>query len=54
MKHLNDNQVSYTHHWVRAMKMSIALFVHAWIPDVLQTYASDKMKEIHSISVNIN
>mgnify|MGYP001588289687 FL=1 len=29
------------------MQMSIALFIHAWIPDVLETYASEKMKKIN-------
>jgi hypothetical protein len=29
------------------MQMSVALFIHAWIPDVLETYASDKMKKIN-------
>ena len=45
-KHLLEHDVSYFGHWKRAMQMSIALFIHAWIPDVLQTYASDKMKKI--------
>ena len=27
------------------MSMSVALFIHAWLPDVLETYASDKMDE---------
>ena len=26
--------------------MSVALFIHAWVPDVLETYASDKMKKV--------
>ena len=45
MKHLKDNNVSYISHWKRAMSMSVALFIHAWLPDVLETYASDKMNE---------
>jgi len=28
------------------MQMSIALFIHAWIPNILETYASEKMKKI--------
>ena len=40
-----EHNVSYTAHWKRAMQMSVALFIHAWIPDVLQTYASNKMKQ---------
>ena len=45
MKHLKNNSVSYISHWKRAMSMSVALFIHAWLPDVLETYASDKMDE---------
>tara|TARA_R110002051_G_C8360996_1_gene441886 strand:- start:49 stop:339 length:291 start_codon:yes stop_codon:yes gene_type:complete len=25
------------------MEMSMSLFIHAWLPNVLETYASDKM-----------
>lgn len=42
-KHLKDNCMGYKTHWYRAMSMSIALFIHAWIPDLYQTYASDKI-----------
>lgn len=45
MKHLDDNHMSYFEHWYRAMSMSIALFIHAFIPDILPDYASEKMKE---------
>jgi len=45
MKHLKENDMSYTQHFTRAMSMSIALFVHAFIPSMFATYASDKMKE---------
>ena len=45
IKHLKDNKMSYFQHWYRAMTISIALFIHAWLPSVLETYASDKMKE---------
>ncbi len=45
MKHLKDNNMSYFHHWWRAMSMSIALFIHAFIPSLFPTYASEKMKE---------
>lgn len=37
--------MSYPRHWWRAMSMSIALFIHAWVPDILPDYASNKMKE---------
>jgi hypothetical protein len=45
MKHLKDNDMSYFQHWWRAMSMSIALFIHAFIPNLLESYASEKMKE---------
>ena len=44
MKHLKDNNTTYKDHWLRAMSMSVALFIHAWIPPLLPNYASDKMK----------
>jgi len=43
MGHLKDNNTSYGKHWIRAMSMSIALFIHAWIPNLLEHYASDKI-----------
>ncbi len=46
MKHLKDNKVSYAHHWVRAMKMSVALFIHAWMPNLLEYYASDQLRKV--------
>jgi len=45
MNHLKDSNTSYVSHWKRAMSMSVALFIHAWLPNVLSTYASDKMNE---------
>jgi len=46
VNHLSDNHISYLGHWKRAMSMSIALFIHAWIPDVFPTYASDKINGV--------
>jgi len=43
IKHLKENNTTYKAHWWRAMSMSIALFIHAWIPSMFPTYASDKM-----------
>lgn len=43
--HLKDNHMGYFHHWIRAMSMSIALFIHAWLPNVLEDYASKRMDE---------
>ena len=45
MKHLDENGLSYWEHWWRAMKLSGALFIHAFLPDVLSDYAS---KELHN------
>ena len=44
MKHLKESNMGYGEHFIRAMSMSIALFVHAFIPSLFETYASDKMK----------
>ena len=40
-KHLKENNTTYKSHWWRAM--SLALFIHAWIPSMFPTYASNKM-----------
>ena len=45
MKHLEENNTTYKSHWWRAMSMSVALFIHAWIPSLFPTYASDKMNQ---------
>ncbi len=45
-KHLKYNCMGYKTHWWRAMSMSVALFIHAWFPDVLTTYASKKMNDV--------
>ena len=42
MNHLENNNVAS---WKRAMKMSIALFIHAWIPNCLEYYASEQLKK---------
>jgi hypothetical protein len=45
--HLKENNTTYKDHWGRAMSMSVALFIHAWIPSLFTTYASDKMNQNH-------
>ena len=45
MKHLKENNISYWEHWWRAMKISGALFIHAWYPDVLKDYASKELSK---------
>ena len=37
--------MNYWVHWLEAMKMSLALFIHAWLPNLYETYVSDKLKE---------
>lgn len=44
MTHWEENNMSYWTHWLEAMQMSLALFVHAWIPSLYTTYVSDKLK----------
>lgn len=43
MKHLKENNMGYWQHWYIAMSSSIALFVHAWFPNLLKYYASNKI-----------
>jgi|TARA_B100002019_G_scaffold215404_1_gene188010 hypothetical protein len=43
-KHLTEQNVGYFEHWWRAMKISGALFIHAFLPDVLSDYAT---RELH-------
>ena len=45
MKHLDENGLGYWEHWWRAMKLSGALFIHAFLPNELSDYAS---KELHN------
>ena len=45
IKHLKENNTTYKSHWWRAMSMSMALFIHAWIPSLFPTYASNKMNQ---------
>ena len=42
-RHIRKQNVGYWKHWWRAMKISGALFVHAFIPDVLSDYASKEL-----------
>ena len=38
--HLKKNKTTYWKHWRRAMKLSGALFIHAWLPDLFSDYAT--------------
>ena len=44
IKHLDENGMGYFEHWWRAMKLS-ALFIHAFLPDVLSDYPSKELKD---------
>ena len=35
--------MTYWKHWKLAMSCALALFIHAWYPDVLENYASDRI-----------
>ena len=47
MKHLKENNIGYFKHWCRAMKISLALFIHAFLPDVFSDYASKKILDFN-------
>ena len=44
-KHLKEQKMGYMEHWWRAMKCSGALFIHAFLPDVLTDYASKELSD---------
>ena len=44
IKHLKEQNIGYCAHWFRAMKLSLALFIHAFIPDLFSDYASKELK----------
>ncbi len=46
IKHLKEHDISYIKHFKRAMSMSLALFLHAIIPDLYPHYASNKMSRL--------
>ena len=46
-KHLKENNIGYFEHWYRAMKISLALFIHAFLPDVFSDYASKKILDFN-------
>lgn len=43
MKHLKKANMSYWEHWWHATTCGIALLIHAWLPNVLEDYASNKI-----------
>ena len=44
MKHLREKKMSYWKHWRLAMSCSMALFIHAWYPNILEDYVSKKLQ----------
>ena len=40
IKHLKDKNIGYWEHWLIATKCGIALLIHAWLPFILEDYAS--------------
>ena len=44
-KHIREQNVGYWKHWWRAIKISGALIVHAFLPYVLSYYASNELCE---------
>jgi len=45
MNHLKESNMSYWKHWFHATKIGLALLIHAWFPNILVHYASDKLCE---------
>jgi len=43
IKHLKDKNIGYWEHWLIATKCGIALLIHAWLPFILEDYASKKI-----------
>ena len=41
--HLSSNNMSYIEHWRGALMMSMALFIHAFFPNKLDHYVSDRL-----------
>ena len=46
-KHLEKAHMTYWQHWYHATTCGIALLIHAWFPNILQNYASDKLCKKH-------
>lgn len=35
--------MTYWEHWKFSMSLAVSLFIHAWLPDILTNYASEKL-----------
>ena len=52
-KHLKEQNVGYFTHLCRALKISGALLIHAFLPDVLSDYASKEICDDYIKTINI-
>ncbi len=53
MGHLKDNNTTYFRHLALALRLSLALFIHAFIPSILQNYVSDRIcKDKNKLTVD--
>ena len=58
MSHLKEQGVRYWDHWYRAIKISLALLIHAFFPNILKDYASKELcnkksyREVYSADTN--
>jgi len=43
MKHLQEAKMNYFQHWWHATTCGVALLIHAWLPNVLKNYTSNKI-----------
>ena len=43
VSHLEEQQMGYWEHWWGAIRISMALLVHAFLPDILKDYASKEL-----------
>jgi len=43
IKHLEEKNMGYWEHWFVAITCSAVLFIHAWLPFLLEDYVSKKI-----------
>jgi len=44
-KHLKEQEMGYFEHMWKAIKISGAMLIHAFLPDVLSDYASKEIRD---------
>ena len=52
IKHLKEQKVGYWKHWWRAIRISGALIIHAFLPDVLSDYASKEICDDDDLNIS--